>query len=151
MKKIFLILLFSLFAGCSDEILNQSENLSIAPVMEIQISKDNLDALRVNRTNDAEYIVNVFYKGQKKKAELEASGAGSRYNPRWSYKIELENGNTIEGLSAFNLSAQIYDPTMLNTAIAIKYYEQIGLPVFYNSHVFLKINNEDEALLVLLE
>ncbi|OGU34121.1 MAG: hypothetical protein A2068_04785 [Ignavibacteria bacterium GWB2_35_6b] len=151
MKKHIGIFVLILLSGCGDEILNPSENLSIVPVMEIQMSQDNLNSLRVNRTNDAGYFVNIFYKGEKKKAELEASGAGSRYNPRWSYKIELENGETIEGLSAFNLSAQIYDPTMLNTAIALNYYEQVGLPVFHNSHVFLKINNEDEALLVLLE
>lgn len=151
MKIFFKILPFILISGCTDELLNPSENLSVVPVMEIQMSQDNLNLLRVNRTNDAGYFVNVFYKGEKKKAGLEASGAGSRYNPRWSYKIELENNENIEGLTAFNLSAQIYDPTMLNTVIALKYYEQIGLPVFHNSHVFLKINNEDEALLVLLE
>lgn len=151
MKKIAAILLIIFVSSCSDEILNPSENLNIVPVMEFQMSQEALYKLRTNRTNDAEFLINIFYKGKKIKSEVEASGAGSRYNPRWSYKIELENGKTIEGLPAFNLSAQIYDPTMLNTAIAIHYYKQIGLPTFNSSHVFLKINNEDEALLAMIE
>ncbi|MBU2492045.1 MAG: CotH kinase family protein [Bacteroidetes bacterium] len=151
MKNILVVFLFFLFISCSDEILNPSENLNLVPIMEFQLTRESLNDLKTNRTNDAEFNINIFYKGEKLKGELEASGAGSRYNPRWSYKVELQNGSTADGLSAFNLSAQIHDPTMLNTAIALHYYKQLGLPVFKSSYVFLKINNEDEALLALVE
>lgn len=151
MKNVIGILIITLFAGCSDGILNPSEKLDIIPVMEFKMSQETLNELRTNRTNDAEFNINVYYKGRKINGEIEASGAGSRYNPRWSYKIELENGERIEGLQAFNLSAQVHDPTMLNTAIALKYYEQIGLPTFDSHFLFLKVNDKDEALLIMIE
>ena len=151
MRSLLLIISVILFFSCSDELLNPSENLELVPVLELQMTQETLNNLRTNRTNDAEFNTNIFYKGQKYKGEIEASGAGSRYNPRWSYKIELKDEKVIEGLSEFNLSAQVHDPLMLNTAIAVNYYKLVGLPTFNNLHVFLKVNNEDEALLVLLE
>ena len=151
MKRVLIIPLIILLLSCSDEILNPSEKLDIIPVMEFRMTQETLTELRTNRTNDAEFNIDVLYKGRKIKGEIEASGAGSRYNPRWSYKIELENGERIEGLPEFNLSAQVHDPTMLNTVIALHYYKQLGLPTFDSYYVFLKVNNKDEALLTMIE
>ena len=89
MRSLLLIISVILFFSCSDELLNPSENLELVPVLELQMTQETLNNLRTNRTNDAEFNTNIFYKGQKYKGEIEASGAGSRYNPRWSYKIEL--------------------------------------------------------------
>ena len=155
MKSIFNKILFATFfivLGCQDDaILNQSENLSDVPVMDLIMSHDDLVEFRSNRTNDKKFAVNIFFSGEKKTGKIEASGAGSRYHPRWSYEIELDEDQFIEGLSQFNLSAQIFDPTMLHTTLALHYYEQIGLPTFISNHIFLKINNEDEALLITTE
>ncbi len=150
MKRILFIPLFLLMISCNDVMLNQSEELTDVPVMEFIINEELYSKLINGRLFDTEVTIQLAFEGKMYEAKLEASGAGSRYNPRWSYEVELEDSE-IYGLSVFNLSSQNFDPVMLNTTITANYYEMLGLPTFFNTHVFLKINNEDKSLLVLTE
>jgi spore coat protein H len=141
-----------LFYSCDDSgILNPSDNLSALPFLELEIDEEDLLRLKNNRSNSLKVPVIVKYMNKIHAAEIRASGAGSRYHPKWSYNIKLTDGSLLNGLPEFNLSAQVFDPTLTNTAIASHLYRQLGFHVFKSNHVFLKINNRDEGLYPLIE
>ncbi|MGD8779986.1 MAG: CotH kinase family protein [Ignavibacteria bacterium] len=151
MKRIFFLPLIILMISCNDVILNPSEELTDVPVMEFVIDEYLYSKLLNGRLLDTEISIQLVFEEKLYEATLEASGAGSRYNPRWSYEIKLNEGSEIYGFSVFNLSSQNFDPTMLHTTLTSWYYSMLGMPTFKNTHVFLKINNEDKALLVMTE
>jgi len=119
--------------------------------MDIQIDEDDYGSLLSNRSNNLEVPCKIFYQSKNFIGLIRAQGAGSRYLPKWAYKISLTDGKQIEGLTEFNLSAQVYDPTMVNTTVASRIYKKLGFPVFKNKHIFLKINNRDQGLYPIIE
>ncbi len=151
--KLYVILsIILVFSGCDDDvILNPSDEISSLPVMEFHIDEEDLLALRSNKANSLNVPVRVVYKNKSYLGMVQAQGAGSRLHPKWAYKVELNEGKTIEDLSVFNLSAQVYDKTLLKTTVTSAIYKELGFPTFKNKHVFLKINNRDEGLYPLIE
>lgn len=151
-KLLFFVLCFALLLSCADDgILNPSENLREIPILSIKVSEEDFERLLLNKTNDLEVPAEVFYKNENYSAVIEASGAGSRYHPKWSYTVELQNEQTIEGKDEFNLSSQVFDPTLLHTTVASHLYRQLGFELFNSHHVFLKINNVDQGLYPMIE
>jgi spore coat protein H len=152
MKTISVIFLVIIIIGCSDtEFVQPSDSLSEVPVLEIKLTLDDLLTLRANRTENTEVAVKIGWDNEVFDGYIRASGAGSRYHPKWSYRIKLKDGQFIDGLNEFNLSAQVYDPTMVYTNIALHIFKQLGLPAFRSRHVFLKINNEESGLYPMIE
>ena len=154
MKEIryILFLLLGLLISCDDSgILNPSENLTNVPILEFEFNEEDLIRLRQNRTNSLKVPAIMAYNNKTHLVEVRASGAGSRYHPKWSYHVELIDGSLIEGLTEFNLSAQVFDPTLLHTNIASHLYKQLGFKLFRSKHVFVKINESDEGLYPLIE
>lgn len=152
MKKHIQIYLFVFLflLSCSDQINSPFQENDQLPVMEIKMTNADFHALSENRMHDREVPIIIYYKGEKVEGLIRASGAGSRYFPKWSYKVTLTNG-LVESFDEFNLSAQTFDKTMMNTAIASAVYRKAGFPVFKSSHIFLRINNEDSGLFVMTE
>ncbi len=151
LRYIFFLLL-GLLISCDDsDILSPSENLTSVPILEFDFNEEDLIRLRQNRTNSLKVPARMAYGKQTHLVEVRASGAGSRYHPKWSYQVELIDGSLIEGLTEFNLSAQVFDPTLMHTNIASHLYKQLGFTLFRSKHVFVKINNQDEGLYPLIE
>jgi spore coat protein H len=119
--------------------------------MEVLTTHDDLLTLRANRTTNTEIAVRIGWQDNVYNGNIRAAGAGSRYHPKWSYKISLAPGQFIEGLNEFNLSAQVHDPTMIYTNLALHIFKQIGLPVFRSRHVFMKMNDVEEGLYPMIE
>ena len=152
MRKIVFLLILIFVVSCnSDVIVNPSETLTQVPIIDIYANQDELNTLLANRMFNTEISVQLFYKGNKYNALFRASGAGSRYHPKWSYRVIMQNNNQIEGSTEFNLSAQVFDKTFLNTVLASKIYRDNGFYVFHSNHIFLRINGEDKGLYVLIE
>lgn len=146
-----MVLLFLLVSCDFDAPLNPSENISNIPVVDITLEHEDYLELKSNRTLNREVNCTIKYKGNKYKGEIRASGAGSRYYFKWSYRIELEGDESIEGIHEFNLSAQVEDPTMIRTTLASRLYQMSGFLTFKNFHVFLRFNDDDEGLFSLDE
>lgn len=153
MLKKFLIITFFLtfFTSCENDINDPSEKDLSVPLMNITIEHEDLVALKNNRTLNFNVPCRIKFKGAVYNGEIRASGAGSRYYPKWSYRIELKEGESIEGINEFNLSAQVEDKSMIRTIIAGRLYENAGLLNFKNLHVFVRINNNNEGLYLFLE
>lgn len=152
MLKYFLVFLTLVFIGCNDQEINSpSDNITSLPIMEIFIEQNEYDFLLKNRAFNADVSCTIKYKGELLSGEIRGAGAGSRYRPKWSYKVSMDNNNYIDGYNEFNLSAQVSDPTLLATAITSDLYRRLGFPVFNTSFVFLKINGEDKGLYPLIE
>jgi spore coat protein H len=121
------------------------------PVMDFIIDTDDYTLLLANKTNNLRIPAKIFYKDTLVLGEIRATGGGSRYDPRWSFRVYLQEGFTIEGIMEFSLSAQVNDPTMVHTTITSHIYKRAGFPVIDSRHVFLRINNKDIGLYVMLE
>jgi len=154
MKKYYYlcIALMALLSGCSDtDLVRPSDGLKTVPVMDIFISSGNYEYLKKNRANNVEVNCKIKYKKNEFDALIRGSGAGSRYYPKWSYKITLRNNALLENYDEFNLSAQVSDPTLLATVISSEMYKRLGFPVFRTNFIFLRINGEDQGLYPLIE
>ena len=152
MKKYFIILAcILLFNSCEQSILEPQESIDDVPVLNILIDHDDYLALLSNKTNDFETGCKLSYKGEQYYGIISSSGAGSRYTDKWSYKIELDGEQQIEGLNEFSLSSQYSDLTKIKTLIASKLYRQAGFPVFFSKHVFVRVNGKDQGLYPLIE
>lgn len=148
------LILFSiiLLYGCDkDAMLNPSDTLKNVPVLDFYVDHDSYLGMLANRTQNYFIPANIFYKNSVVQGSLRPSGAGSRYFPRWSYRVKLNDSEFIENYNTFNLSAQVHDPTMLHTTLVSELYRQAGFYVFDNFHVFVKINNEDIGLFQFIE
>lgn len=154
MKKIINILLIALlaFTSCDDDSINTpSDRLANVPLMDIQIPHEEYIALLSNKIIDFETSCRLSYEREIYEAIITASGAGSRYLEKRAFRLKLLNGKFIKGLREFNLSAQAYDPTGVHNAVASHLYRQLGFPVFFSKHLFLRINGKDFGLYPLLE
>lgn len=121
------------------------------PVFDIRIDQESYTALLSNKISDYETNCEFTFKGVLYTAKISASGAGSRLLDKWSYKIELDNGQTINGLNEFNLSSQVYDNSSMHSIVASHIYKQLGFPTFKSQHVFVIINGKDKGLYPMLE
>ena len=138
--------------GCDkDGLFNPSDKLNEVPVLDFYVDQDSYLGMLANRTQNYFIPANIFFKDIKLNGKMRPSGAGSRYFPRWSYRIKLEENQFIEGYNSFNLSAQVHDPTLLHTTLVSELYRQAGFYVFDNFHVFVKINNKDQGLYQFIE
>lgn len=138
--------------GCeNDGIFNPSDSLNQVPIIEVYVDNDSYLNLLTSKTLNYEIAAKVYFKNLALGGKIRPAGAGSRYGPRWSYRIKLNEKESIENLNSFNLSAQVNDPTMLYTTIVSDLYRQLGFLVFENFPVFLKINNNDQGLFTLIE
>jgi spore coat protein H len=154
MKKILYIIVLPIFFlfSCEENSVQQENNSDeTLPSLEIFIDEDSYLNLLSNKIVDFEMGCRFSYKDQLYSGIISTSGAGSKYADKWGYKIELTDGQFVEGLSEFNLSSQIYDNSALHTVLTSYLYKQAGFPVFYSRHVFVKINNEDKGLYPLIE
>ncbi|MBL1212587.1 MAG: hypothetical protein HND52_04395 [Ignavibacteriae bacterium] len=150
--RIVLLAISIITISCEDSgILNPSDALESIPLLELEISNEDYIRLKNNRTNSLKVPVLIKFNNQIHSGEIRAAGAGSRYHPKWSYNIKLTDGILIEGLPEFNLSAQVFDPTLMHTTIATHLYKQLGFTLFNSRHLFLKINNNDEGLYPMIE
>ena len=155
MNKIvqIIILLIVLFVACCDDsvMYNRSENLTNMPIIEVFIDEDEYFKLLQNKMTDTEVPAKIIYNDEVSTGFIRSSGGGSRMHPRWSYRVELNYDFEVEGLSIFSLSSQSLDPTMIHTTIVSRLYSLRGIPVFRNKHIFLKINNQDKGLYLIIE
>lgn len=151
--KVYLIMALLCFVYSCDETVmyNGSEGLSEMPVIEVFIDEDEYFNLLQNKTTKTEVPMKLIHKGETNTGIIRSSGGGSRMHPRWNYRIELNNNAEVEGLNTFSLSSQSLDPTMIHTTLVSRLYSLRGTPIFRNKHVFLKINNQDKGLYLLVE
>lgn len=150
---ISILILSVLLFNCSDEnILNPSESLEqTIPLLEVYIEEEDYQHLRANHAFNVEVPCRIFYKEKAYLGIIRPQGAGSRLKDKWAYRIELKDNDKIENLNKFNLSAQVYDKTMLKTTLTSAIYRQLDFPMFNSKHIFLKINNSDHGLYPLIE
>ena len=147
-----LIIFLLILVGCNkDGLFNPSDALTDIPVLEFYVDQDSYLGMLANRTQNYFIPAKIFYKNNALQGSIRPSGAGSRYFPRWSYRVEMNENEVIENYNTFNLSAQVHDPTMLHTTLVSELYRQAGFYVFDNFHVFVKINNEDKGLYQFIE
>lgn len=152
MRIIILLLSAALFFSCSSVDTNPADNLiTEIPVIKAFIKQEHLNILHENRHGKPEVPITFSYKNKIYKGRVEPQGAGSRYWPKWSYEIILTGGQTLEGFTNFNLSAQVADETMMRTDIGIYFYEAMEFPLFKSTQVFLIINDDNKGLYALTE
>ncbi|MCJ8314854.1 MAG: CotH kinase family protein [Saccharospirillaceae bacterium] len=152
MKSLWLLLSVIFISSCD---IKQSEPASSflpkQQLMDITIDDEDYVQLLENKLQNLEFPISIQYNDGLYTGLLRSSGAASRINSRWSFRIQLNDAQTINELNVFNLSAQIFDPTLLATDVASYYYQQAGFPSFKHSHIFLRINGKDEGLKKMIE
>jgi spore coat protein CotH len=147
-----LVFLMVSIYGCDHTVMyNRSEMLNDISIIEAFIDEDEYYNLLQNKKTNTKVPVKIIYNGNVSTGLIRSSGGGSRMHPRWSYRIDLDTEYRIEGLSHFSLSSQSLDPTMIHTTIVSRVYALYGTPIFYNKHVFLKINDQDKGLYLIAE
>lgn len=150
----FLILIFILFVNSCDNIFDNYydyEDLGV-DVIDCFIEQDNLELLRENRFNDTRVGAKIQYKNKIYNITIEAQGAGSRFYPKWSYKLRLvDDDKTIDGLRNFNLSSKMDDLTMMRTYLTSELYKELNFPIFNSKFIFFRINGRDEGLYIMTE
>ena len=152
MKNRLIILVIIFLTACNlDAPLSPSEELQSLSVLDLIIEHDDYIDLINNRSINKEVPCKIKYEGEEYQGEIRASGAGSRYYFKWSYRVKLEEGYRIDGINEFNLSAQVEDPSMLHTTLTSKLYSAAGFIPFKAKHTFLRINNDDKGLYSFIE
>ena len=147
-----ILITIMLIYSCDNSVVyNGSEKLEGMPVIEVLIDDDEYYYLLQDKTTKSDVPVTFIYSGERSTGFIRSTGGGSRMHPRWSYRVKLNDGYTLENLTSFSLSSQSLDPSMIHTAIVSRIYKQQGFPIFRNKHVFLKINNQDKGLYMILE
>ncbi len=150
--KVFIFLTAILFFACkNDGIIAPSEKLTDIPILDFEISHDDYVNLLLNETNNYEVPVTLRYNNELFSADIRASGAGSRFHPKWSYRVKITDNSLLEGKKEFNLSSQVYDQTMIRNTLTSHLYKQLGFDVFESRHVFVRINHKDEGLYPMIE
>jgi spore coat protein H len=152
--KRFIYIFFAaviLFYSCAENSVDPLPNINGVPVMDILIDHYDYIALLSNKTTDYETYCKFSFEGKLYDAIISSSGAGSRYTDKWSYKIELLNEQTINGLNEFRLSSQTFDQSGMHNVIASYVYRKLGFPVFKSRHVFVKVNGKDQGLYPMIE
>ncbi len=126
---------------------NPAFSLSTLPRVDMVADSRDLANLYSNRFTDLAIPVTIYYGNAKYSGRLEAAGAGSRFFPKFSFRVHLE-GRPIEDLAEFNLSAQVNDRIMMHTILSVFLYEQAGFPVFRTGDVFVTMNGRNLGLYV---
>jgi spore coat protein H len=149
---VVVVLLILTINGCDNAVIyNRSEMLTDMPVIEGFIDEDEYFNLLQSKKTNTKVPLKIIYNGKVTTGLIRSSGGGSRLHPRWSYRVELDNEYRVEGLSHFSLSSQSLDPTMIRSTVVSRIYAFRSTPIFYNKHVFLKINNQDKGLYLIAE
>lgn len=130
---------------------NPASDLTAVPVFDAVVPQDRYVELLSNRWSDEEVPVEIFIAGSRFRGTLEAQGAGSRYHSRWSFKLELEDNATINGLNVSNLSGQIFDDSRLRTLLAVEVFSALGFHTFDFHPVFLQLNGRNYGLYLQIE
>jgi len=149
----FLILILILINNSCDNIFDNNyeyEDLGV-DVIDCFIEDDNLELLKENRFNDTRVGAKIQYKNEIYNITIEAQGAGSRFYPKWSYRIRLLDNKIIEGLHSFNLSSKMDDLTLMRTYLTSELYKELNFPIFDSKFIFFKINGKDEGLYIFTE
>ncbi|MFO7446051.1 MAG: CotH kinase family protein [Ignavibacteriaceae bacterium] len=151
-SAVLIALFFVLFLTSCDTVTdnNPVNNLNTLTTLHLFASKEDLLNVYNNRFTNLEIPVKVDYEGNVYKGEMEPSGAGSRYFPKYSYEITLKEGE-VKNLVEFNISAQVYDKVMVKSVLTKYMYEQGGFPVFYTEPVFITMNSENLGLYAFIE
>lgn len=154
MKKIIYIflLLLVLINGC--DITSEDYTASAIPdemLIDGYVDEKDMEFFLSNKFTNADVAAKLFYQDELIYAKLEPQGAGSRFFPKWSFTVACADSQKILNLSKFNLSSQVYDKTMMRTALATKIYGGLGFKTFFSTHAFLRINNTDRGLYALIE
>lgn len=148
----FLLLIYTLIPACKLEPFTQaSDELTDLPVLDVVVSEDNLLRLQANKLINLEVPATFEYKDKQLSGYFRAAGARSREFFRWSYRVRLDEGQSIEDNNTFNLSVQIHDNTMVLTTVVSALYKKYGFPIFTSKHVFLRINGKDTGLYPMFE
>ena len=153
MKKVFAILSFALLL-VSCNITNTEtpvDRISTIQLIKGYTSADNLSFLLENKMSDASIPIRLFVDDVPYTGIIKSQGAGSRFYPKWNYFVELDNGEKINWLNSFNLSAQVVDPSFIRTPLALYIYQQLGFLTFTADPVFFSINDKENGLYLLIE
>ncbi len=152
MKSLSLILSSILFflPSCDITDNNPANNITSIYLFDSYIRQENLTTLLSNKFADYEAPIRISIGSEHFKGTTEAQGSGSRYLPKWSFEIKLDEGRIIS-LNNFNLSAQVGDHSMLRTKLASYVYRQMGFEVFDSDFAFLKINGDNKGLYYIIE
>lgn len=154
MKTLIPIALLCLFVLAACETVDDSTYIpetGPVPVLDVWIPQEYYASLLANRWSNEKAPARIFVGEKSYSGTLEPQGAGSRYHARWSYKLQLDDGQRINGMNICNLSAQVFDRTMLRSKLANMIFEGLGFPSFNTAHVFLRINGADKGLLLQVE
>jgi spore coat protein H len=149
----FLIILFAAISFYSCETIPEFNPVSeqkTLPIVEAQINPEDYQMLLENRFGNTNVSVRLLYNGNLIDGNIEGSGAGSRFFPKWSYSLTTLNG-VIENENTFNLSAQVYDRSFTKTTLASYIFREMGFPVFNSSEIFLILNNKNKGVYKLIE
>jgi spore coat protein H len=130
---------------------NPASSLQNVLLLDAVIPHDRYVELLSNRWSDEEVPVDLYTSGTRLRGTMEAQGAGSRYHSRWSFKLELDEGNTLQRLNVSNLSAQIFDDSRLRTLLAVEVFAALGFHTFDFHPVFLKVNGRNFGLYLQIE
>lgn len=115
-------------------------------LLDVRIPADRFAEMLANRWSNEEVPVEIVTDGRKYRGTFEPQGAGSRYHARWSFKLELREGELLNGLRESNLSVQTFDNSRLRTALATQVFGAMGYPTFAHYPVFLRINGRNLGL-----
>jgi CotH kinase protein len=149
--SIISVFLLLVLAGCDTEDSNPVYDIQNVEVWDIVVPQDEYVKLLNNKWSEQEASARIHVGGKRYKASLEAQGAGSRYLPEWSYKVEMDPGNSIAGMQAFNLSAQVWDDSRIRTTLVNALYEKAGFIGFVSYPVFMRLNGKDQGLYSVIE
>jgi spore coat protein CotH len=151
MKRLLLLIPFLLFASCDTITDNNPVNsLTGMKMIKLIAEEEDLERLFNNRHTDLEIPVKVNFEGDIYNGTLRASGAGSRYYPKFSFRVRLNN-TKIMGVQEFSLSVQPSDPTYIRTAVASYLYASVDFPVFFSEPVFVTLNNRNYGIYNFIE
>jgi spore coat protein CotH len=133
-----------LIVSCTNGISSpesSSDSIGVAS-FRMYLTDDRLEALYeqklLNYFVPAEFMTDNVYETGK----LCPQGAGSRYQPYWSYRVEIPASSTSSTTQSFNLSAQASDSTMLRSILATHLFQKYGFLVPQVKPVALYLNDE---------
>jgi spore coat protein H len=150
MKYIIFFISAILFYSCDVTDYNPVNELSGVKIVSLFAEDEDLERLLNNRHTSIAVPVKVNFEGETHAGVLRASGAGSRYFPKFSFRVILDN-SSIMGVRDFSLSAQPSDPTYVKTAVASYLYKAYDFPVFFSEPVFVTVNNKNYGIYNFIE
>jgi len=135
---------------------------SKSEILNIDINFQNLSKIARVRKNaldktyleDAPYVnANIIWKNQSFKAKIKLKGTFSEhwlFSKQWSFKVELEDGKTINGMSQFSISKHVARQYPYYLPISeLQKKMNLLTPKYKNIH--LKINNQSWGLMLMEE